>query len=59
MKKVKIYTIETRFDKFGNKVSMLGTWNKFDEEKVTNGNNSSLSMDPTASLPSGIVDTSY
>ena len=35
-KKVKNSTIETKFDKFGNKVSRFETSNKFDEEKVIN-----------------------
>ena len=33
--KVKTSTIETKFDKFGNKVSILETSNKVGEEKVT------------------------
>ena len=34
-KKVNNSTIEIKFDKFGNKVSMLETSNEVDEEKVT------------------------
>ena len=48
-------TIETKFDKFVNKVSMLETSNKVDKEKVAKENNISLSRYPTASLPSDIV----
>ena len=57
-KRIKNSTIETKFDKFVNKVSIVETSNKVDEEKVTKENNISLSMDPTASLPSVIVETS-
>ena len=58
-RKVKKYTIETKFDKFGNKVSMLETSNEADYEKVTKENNISLSRDPTASLSSGTVEPFY
>ena len=37
---------------------MLENSNEVDEEKVTKKNNISLSRDPTASFPSGIVETS-
>ena len=37
---------------------MLETSNEVDEEKVTKENNISLSRNPIASFPSGIVDTS-
>ena len=37
--KVKNSTIETKFDKFGNNVSLLETSNKVDEEKVAKENN--------------------
>ena len=57
-KKIKKSTIETKFDKFGNNISMLETSNKVDEEKVTKEKNISLSKDTTASYPSGIVETS-
>ena len=50
--------IETKFDKFGNQVSIIETSNKFDDEKVTNEKNISLSGDPTGSFPSGVVETS-
>ena len=49
-KRVKKSTIETKFDKFGNKLSMLENSNKDDEEKVTKENNISLSADPTDSF---------
>ena len=58
-KKVKKSTIETKFDKLGNKVSMLENSKKVDEYKVTKENNISLSRYPTALSPSGIVETSY
>ena len=38
---------------------MLETSNEFDEEKVTNEKNISLSRDPIDSLPSGILKTIY
>ena len=41
-KEEKNSTIENKFDKFGNQVSMLETSNKVDEEKVTNENNISF-----------------
>ena len=43
-------TIETKFYKFGNKVSMLDTSNEADEEKITKQNNISFSRDSTASF---------
>ena len=52
----KTSTIETKFDKNGNKISMLETSNEVDEEKVTKDNNISLSRDPIASLPPGILE---
>ena len=51
------FTIENKFDKNDNNISMLEASNEFVEEKVTNENNISLSRNTTASLPSGIVDT--
>ena len=50
-------TIETKFDKFFKKVSMLETSNEIDEEKVTKDNNISLSRDTTDSFLSGTVKT--
>ena len=50
--------MENKFDKFGNKVSMLETPNEVDEYKVTKENNISFSRDLNASFPSGIVETS-
>ena len=47
-KRVKQSTIETKFYKFGNKVSMFETLNKVDKEKVTIEKNISLSRGPTA-----------
>ena len=47
-KRVKNSTVETKFDKFGKKVSMLETSNEVDEEKVTKQKNISLSRDPTS-----------
>ena len=44
-----------KFDKFGNKVSMLETSNEVDEVKFTKEDNILLSRYPTASLPSDIV----
>ena len=57
-KKVKIYTIDTKFDKYGNKVSMLETSKGIAEWKVTKENNISLSRYPTDSFTSVIVDNS-
>ena len=56
-RRIFIFTIETKFYKSGNKVSMLETSNKFDEEKVTKEDNIWLSRDPNASFPSDIVET--
>ena len=50
-------TIDTKFGKFGNKASMLENSNEVDEEKETKDNNILLSRDPTASFPSGILET--
>ena len=36
---------------------MLETSNEVDEKKVTKDKNVSLSRDPTASFPSGVVET--
>ena len=52
-------TIDTKFDKFGNKFSMLETSSKVDKEKVTKEKNIPLSRDLTASFPSGIVNNVY
>ena len=52
-------TIDTKFDTFGNKVSMIETSNEVDEWKVTKEKNISFSRDTTASSSSGIVETSY
>ena len=54
-KRKKTSTIETKFDKFGNKVSMLETLNEVDEEIITKENDIPLSRDPTSSFQSGIV----
>ena len=40
-------TIQTNFNKNGNKFSMIETSNKVDEEKATKENNISLSRNPT------------
>ena len=50
-KKVKKSTIETKFCKFGNKVSMVETSNKVDEQIITKEEIFSLSWGPTASFP--------
>ena len=39
--------IETKFDKFGNKVSMIENSNEVDEDKLTNEKKISLSRDTT------------
>ena len=57
-KKIKSSIIETKFDKFGNKVSMCETSNEVDEVKLTKDHNISLSKDTTASSQSSIVETS-
>ena len=57
-KRVKNSTIETKFDKFGNKVSMIETSNKFDRYKVIKEENLSFSRDTTASFPSVMLETS-
>ena len=43
-------TIEKKFDKFGDKFSIIETSNKVDGDKLTKENNISLSRDPNASL---------
>ena len=50
-------TIETKFDKDGNNISMLETSNEVDKEKVTKDKNISLSRDPIYSFPSGILES--
>ena len=57
-KKVKNSTIETKFHKLGNKISMLENSNEVNEGKVTKKNNILLSRDTTVSLPLGIVEYS-
>ena len=55
MKKVKNSTIETKFHKLGNKISMLQNSNEVNEGKITKENNILLSRDPTVTLTLGIV----
>ena len=57
-KKMKSSIIETKFDKFGNKVSIKETSNEVYKGKVTNEKNISLSRDTIASFLSGIMQTS-
>ena len=58
-KKGKNSITETKFDKFGNKFSILETSNYVDEEKRIKENNILLYRDSIASFPSAIVDSSY
>ena len=44
-------TIETKYDKYGNKVSIFETVKEVYEETVTKDNNIFFTRDPTASLP--------
>ena len=43
-------TIETKFDQYGNKVSMFETLKKSEWEIVTKDNNISLTREPTSLL---------
>ena len=48
--KENISTIETKFDQYGNKVSMFETLKKSEWEIVTKDNNISLTREPTSLL---------
>ena len=56
LKKGKKSTIETKFDQYGNKFSMLETVKEVDEKTVTKENNILLTREPTASLLSGSLE---
>ena len=53
-KKENNYTIDTKFDQHGNKVSIFETVEEVDEETVTRYNNILLTKEPTDSLLSYI-----
>ena len=57
IKNRKTSTIDTKYDKNNNKISMPENPNEVDKQKVTKDNNISLSMDSIDSLTSGILET--
>ena len=58
MKRGKNSTIDTKFDKNDNNISMIETSNEVDEKRVTKENNISFSRDTNDTFPSVIVETS-
>ena len=54
-KREKNSTIETKYDKYSNEVSLFETVKKLNEEKVTKENNILLKREPTTSLLSGNI----
>ena len=58
LKRGKNSTIDTKFDKNDNNISMIETSNEVDEKRVTKENNISFSRDTNDTFPSVIVETS-
>ena len=52
------FTIGTKFDKYGNKVSMFERVKEVDDKKFTKEKNILFTIEPTSSLPSGNVEYS-